>query len=351
MANIEGSYPTIDRVETGLWSLDRALSNNHELGWPMTIYEVFGFQGIGKTTFSTSIAGIVAEHYKKNIVYAPIEHVDRDFMNDILDSVKFQQVVTILGGWDMVKKFLPEIKKGKEDIVTDELLMDCMIEAVRRDDYCFGILDSLTAISPIEEAQSSVVDKNMGRRARLAGVLVRGILQANRFRTSPYSTIILSHKSTSMSNTPTNTGTATTGGESKKNIAKVRIGIRRMPEPTMNDLENNCYILEGKVEKMNFGRDKRVFYTAILGGQGINKNMTAVYECKAMKLASFGASITLDGKKYGRMASVVAEAYAGNDEFFQPFHDALRNPSKVAKVTEVEDDENESVFGDGEVAE
>ena len=214
MQNIEGEYPTIERVVTGLWSLDRALSNQREIGWPMTIYELFGFQGVGKTTFSTSIAGIVAEHYKKNIVYAPIEHVDRDFMADILDSVGFSGMTSILGGWDMADKFLG-LKKRKGDTITDEIILDCLISAVRQDDYCFGILDSLTAISPIEEAQSSSADKNMGRRARLAGVLVRGILQAIRFRETPYSTILLSHKATSMSMVPTNTGTATTGGESK----------------------------------------------------------------------------------------------------------------------------------------
>lgn len=363
MANIEGAYPTIERVELGLRTLDIALSglksnpnspNEYlpHLGWPMTIYEVFGFQGIGKTTFSTSIAGMIAESYGKNIVYAPIEHVDRELMNSQLDSVGFKTgKVSILGGWDMAKKFL-DLKKEKNEVVTDEIVLDCMIQAMHDDSYVFGILDSLTAISPFEEAESSVADKNMGRRARLAGALVRGLLHAEKHRTVPNSTILLSHKATSMSSTPTNTGAPTTGGETKKNIAKVRIALRRMPEPTMYNLDENAYILEGYVEKMNFGKDKRKFYVAVLGGKGIHKGLTAMYECKAYKLCTFGASITLDGKKYGRMSSIIERAHAGEEEFFQPFVDAIRNPSKHEKVSaEEEDEEFVPDINDGELPE
>lgn len=345
---IEGDYPNIERVETGYWSLDKALSGldrngNELLGWPMTVTELFGNQSVGKTTLATSIGGIVAEHYKKNFIYAPIEHVDREYMGNILESVGFSQTVSILGGWDMVKKFLPEHKKGKDDIVTDELILDCMIEAVRRDEYCYGVLDSLTAISPIEESNSSVADKNMGRRARLANAFVRGVLQASRFRTSPYSLVILSHKIVEMGGgMKTTTGTDTTGGEGKKNISKVRINVRKIAEKTMNDLNDNCFILEGKVEKNNFGRDKRIFYTAVLGGRGTHKGMTAVYECKQLKLCSFGQSITMNGEKYGSMKTVVNKAFEGDDEFFFPFIEALKNPSKIAKVEKDKAEEDEA---------
>lgn len=341
-ANIEGSYPEIERVETGLRSMDLALSGSGNVaGVPMTIYEVFGFQGVGKTTFSTSLAGIIAEYYKKNIVYAPIEHVDRVLMNDQLDSVGFKSgLVSILGGWDMAKKFL-DLKKGKEDIITDEIILDCMREALRRDEYCVGILDSLTAISPFEEGEGSTADKNMGRRARLVGALVRGILYDSRFRTSPYMTILLSHKTNPMSLTPTNTGVPTTGGETKKNIAKVRISLRRIVEKSMNDLGENAYILEGKVDKNNFGADKGMFVVAIVGGKGIHRGLTAMYECKRAKICTFGKSITLAGQSYGSMRDIVAKAHdREEDKFFQPFIDAIRTPSKFEKVKEEEEDDD-----------
>lgn len=339
MATIEGQYPPVKRVVTGFWSLDRALSNDKELGWPMTITEIFGNQGLGKTTVATSIAGIVANKYKNNIVYAPIEHVDRDYMSSILDSMGFKHTVSMLGGWDMVKKFLPEIKKGKEDIVTDELILDCIIEAMRRDDYSVAILDSLTAISPIEESNSSVADKNMGRRARLSNAMVRGVLQASRFRETPYNLMVIAHKVVEMGGgMKTTTGTDTTGGEGKKNIAKVRVSLRAVPEKTMTELDHNCFILEGKAEKMNFGKPGRKFFLAILGGKGIHHGMTALYDCKRIGIASTGKTIKLGQDSFGSMKTIISKAHDGDDKFFQPFIDALKNPSSIGKVEQESND-------------
>ena len=127
----EGEYSYVCRVETGLWSLDRAYSGKNRagevtLGWPMTIHEIFGMKGVGKSTISTSLAGIVAEHFKKDIIYAPVEHIDRDLLENTLESVGFDGLVSILGGRDMVKKFIPTLKMGKEEIVGDEIIGDCL---------------------------------------------------------------------------------------------------------------------------------------------------------------------------------------------------------------------------------
>lgn len=350
MANILGEYPKIERVQTGLWSLDRALSGGGTLGIPMTFIELFGNQGVGKSTLANSLMAIIANHYKKDIVYAPFEHVDRKLMGDILDNLECEQAVTLLGGWDMVQKLFPAFKKEK---VTDELILDCYIEAVRREEYCVGVVDSLSTIVTIAEAESSVADRNMGR-ARVVSAFSRSVLHAMRMREvdSPFASIILSHKSVVMGGgMPTTTGATTTGGEVKKNVSKVRIGIRRMPEPAFsmdskkNIYEEHAYILEGKVEKNNFGREGKLFYVAMLGGKGAHRGLTAMYECKRLGICSFGKSITLGKDKFGSIAGALAEAHAGNDDFFQPFVTALQNPSKIDKVV-VEDFEEveEEVF-------
>lgn len=325
-ANIVGDYPSIERVVTGLWSLDRALSNRTSIGFPMTTYELTGFGGIGKSTWASSILGLIGAHYKKDLVYAPIEPIDRDLLNDILDSVSFENACHIVSGQ------------------TDEEIVDNFCELLGEDRITGGVFDSLTAISPIAEMESSSADMNMGRRARLAGVLARKLVHLNRFRQSPVATIIISHVAASMSTTPTNTGSSTTGGETKKNLSKVRIKLRKMPEPTMTELEDNAYVIEGNVEKFNFGKDKRKFYCVVVGGQGIHPGLTAVYDCKMLKLASFGKSVTLGGEKYGNIRSLVAKAHAGDNEVFQPFIEALKNPSKMEKAKE--EDEEDGVFYD-----
>jgi hypothetical protein len=252
----------------------------------------------------------------------------------------------------MVKKFLPHLGMKKDEIVTDEILGDCLVEALRRDSYAFGIFDSLSAVSPIEEMQSSSADKNMGRRARLSGVWVRQVLQSSRFRENGMcpTLIFITHNSTSMSSTPTNTGTQTSGGEAKKNLSKARIKLRKMPEPTMSEQDENAYVIEGLVEQFNFGKDKRKFYCVVLGGKGIHRGLTAVYECKMLGLATFGKSVTLGGEKYGAMRTLVAKAHEGDDEFFQPFIEALKNPSKVGKAVEEVEEDATSAF-DFEAAE
>ena len=325
MANISGDYPQIERVKTGLFSLDLALSNRHDVGFPMTTYELTGFGGIGKSTWASSILGMVGAHYQKDMVYAPIEPIDRDLLGDILDSVSFENTCHIISG------------------VTDEEIVDNFCEMMANDKISGGVFDSLTAISPIAEVESSSADMNMGRRARLAGVLARKLVHLNRFRTSPVATIIISHVATPMSMTPTNTGSSTTGGETKKNLSKVRIKLRKMPEPTMTELEDNAYVIEGMVEKFNFGKDKRKFYCVVVGGQGIHVGLSAVYDCKVLKLATFGKSVTLNGEKYGNIRTLVAKAHAGDNDVFTPFIEALKDPSKVSKVKEENEDADQFI--------
>lgn len=325
MANISGDYPHIERVETGLWSLDRALSNKTSIGFPMTTYELTGFGGIGKSTWASSILGIVGAHYKKDMVYAPIEPIDRDLLGSILDSVSFEQTCHIISGQ------------------TDEEIVDNFCEMLADDKISGGVFDSLTAISPIAEVESSSADMNMGRRARLAGVLARKLVHLSRFRQSPVATIIISHVATPMSMTPTNTGSSTTGGETKKNLSKVRIKLRKMPEPTMTDLEDNAYVIEGMVEKFNFGKDKRKFYCVVLGGKGIHVGLSAVYDCKVQKLATFGKSVTLGKEKFGNIRSLIQKAHAGETEIFLPFSAALRDPSGFEKVSEPNEDDEQFV--------
>lgn len=354
MSNIVGEYPSIERVETGLWSLDRALSGTIDdvttLGIPMTFIELFGFQGIGKTTLASSLMAKVSNHYEKKIVYAPFEHVDRDLMGSILDTLKCSHEVTMLGGKDTVKMFFPTMKVDK---VTDELILDCVLEATRREDYCVGIVDSLSSIVTIAEAESSVADRNMGK-ARVVSIFSRASVHATRMRDTPFLTLVLSHKTVPMGGgTPTNTGAPTTGGEVKKNVSKVRIAIRRVPEPAFsmdskkNIYEEHAYILEGKVEKNNFGREGKTFWVAMLGGKGAHTGLTAMYECKRLGICSFGKSINLGGTKFGSIVSMMEKAHAGKNDEFQPFIDALKNPSKVAKVAqESEDAEPSDVFID-----
>lgn len=339
MANIIGEYPPIERVETGFFSLDRALSDGESLGVPMTIIEIFGNQDIGKSNIATSLAGIMAEHYSGNLVYLPIEHIDRNLMGRILDSVSFTGDAYILGGWDMVKKFTKHKKDKEHPHVTDEMNFDCLLEAYHDDKNVVGVVDSLTQINPVMFSEGSTSEMHMGRRAMLTSALVRGAGYTRRFRDIPMALIMLSHKQQSLSMYPTNRGTDTTGGDIKRDLAKVRIFLKRPVEKLLEfNKGDNAFVVEGKVEKLSFGREGGIFYLVVLGGKGIHRGLTAVYECKMAQLCTFGANITMGGKKYGSMATILKEAHSGNDEFFLPFINALKNPSSVGKAVPDEEE-------------
>jgi len=352
MANISGDYADIARVETGLWSLDRALSGNSGLGIPMTFIEVFGFQGVGKTTLVTSLMAMIAKQYGQKIAYAPFEHIDTQLMGHILDTHNCKEEVTLLSGWNTVKKFFPSYKKQPKENITDELILDCFIEAVKDTNYCAGVVDSLSSIVTIAEAGSSVADRNMGK-ARVVSAFARSVVHAFRVREdNPFCAIVLTHKSVPMGGgMPTSTGAVTTGGEVKKNVSKVRIGVRRLNEPSfeMNSkkelYDEPAYILEGRVEKNNFGRDDRKFFVAMLGGKGAHIGLTAMYECKRLGICSFGKNVNLGGQKFGSVATMLDLAHQGKDSEFQPFIDALQSPDAISKV-EQEEVEEEGVYLD-----
>ena len=57
---VEGEVPTVDRFPTGLWSLDRALGQNGQWGAPLrSIYEIYGYPHVGKSSLSYYLAGRV----------------------------------------------------------------------------------------------------------------------------------------------------------------------------------------------------------------------------------------------------------------------------------------------------
>ena len=66
--------------------------------------------------------------------------------------------------------------------------------------------------------------------------------------------------------------------------------------------------------------------------------LSAVYDCKVLKRASFGKSVTLGGEKFGNIRTLIQKAHAGETEIFQPFIDALNNPDGFEKVDEPDPD-------------
>ena len=137
---IIGDSITLCRVETGFWSLDRAFENHkHKVGFPVRgICELYGPTGAGKSTIAYCLSGRIAQALGSNISLADLEMYDPEFLVDLLDNVGFSGKLHLVEG------------------PTDEKLLDALIDDLRSNDYCIGILDSLGAISPIADVVEQV---------------------------------------------------------------------------------------------------------------------------------------------------------------------------------------------------
>jgi RecA/RadA recombinase len=298
---ITGDYPDIQRIVTGFHSLDIALSNNVSKGIPLTIYDISGYSGVGKSTFVLSLAGILASAEKKNIAISPIEELDKTLMTSVLEMQGFDGEVHI------------ELDSN------DEKTIDALLEDIAKEDTSVGILDSVGAISPIAELEAdSIADVNMGRRAQLMAKLSRHILHIQRFRKSPLSFFMISHLHAIIGGR----GSITSGGVVKNYLSKVRIRLSRKEE----FLKEGSYVLEGNVEKLSYGQGGRKFRVFCLAGRGLHAGLSAVIDCETLKIATrTNGVIKMGDTSYGRITKLIEDAHAGNDKVFKPFITALKD--------------------------
>ena len=313
---ITGDYPDIQRIVTGFHSLDTALSNKNSLGIPLTIYDISGYSGVGKSTMVLSLAGMIASTLQKNIAISPIEELDKSLMTSVLEMQGFDGEVHIL---------LDE---------NDEKTIDALLTDIALEETTVGILDSVGAISPIAELEAdSIADMNMGRRAMLMAKLSRHILHIQRFRKSPLSFFMISHLHAVIGGR----GSITSGGVVKNYLSKVRIRLSRK-----EDFEKDgSYILEGNVEKLSYGQGGRKFRVFCLSGRGLHAGLSAVVDCETLKLATrTNGVVKMNETSYGRITKLIEEAHAGNDKVFKPFITALKDTvvDTVSNDEEIEEE-------------
>jgi hypothetical protein len=116
--------------------------------------------------------------------------------------------------------------------------------------------------------------------------------------------------------------------------------------------EGGSWLLNGKVDETNFGEKGKEFNLFVVGGWGVHRGLTAMYDCLGYGLATEERGVLkLEDKSYGKVKALV-EGYA-NDKLYEDFHavlqenlDTLSKPvqpkkGKKGKADEVEDDEDE----------
>lgn len=300
MIEIITDVEPVPRIETGLYSLDRAFlgTNDEDIGVPIgTGYELFGQEGVGKSTFAYSLSGLLSLlSGNEGIALADYEGFDKNYLRIVFGATGYDGKVKV-------------IRKSKDEETLDELasLLD-------DETYNVGILDSIGSISPISEKESEIGSANMGRRALAMAQFSRKMLPLTReFKATLFAT---NHWYPSLDGY----GYNTPGGEVKKYLLTIRILLKR--KETFDD---GSYVLEGKTYKNRWGKKDSKFYVFSLAGKGIHRGMTALIDGANKGVVNRGTVVKIGDESYGYISNIIKKAQEGDDEFFEPFLEAVHD--------------------------
>jgi RecA/RadA recombinase len=307
---VEGDYPPIERIPTGLFSLDMALATQNDMGMPVRcLYEMYGYTGAGKSSLDYYLAGKV--NPKGTIELCDLEGLDRDYVLSSLNQAGFEGTLHFISSTNTEKKKVTQR--------THEAMMQELVTNLQNDKSSCSILDSVGAIVPIAEDSGDIGDANMGRRAKAVAQMVRGLTRVLKYMELPKIAFVVNHVNAVIGGR----GHVTPGGDTLKFLSQVRIMIK--PGDVIRDSEDNplAFISEGSVEKLRFGAKGRKFKFVILPGIGVSPDLTAMVDCITLGLAKREATVKLNGESVGKIGRLVDDASKGRHDSFIPFYEAL----------------------------
>jgi len=327
----------IEFVGDSFSSTERVLTNCHSLDWALadalgnrgiptrSIFEVYGGKNVGKSTFAFSVLGMVAAKLQRNITILDWEGQSKETIEGVLDRQNFFGRVNYL------------LNKGTE---TSEETLERFVSEMMDEDQNVGMMDSIGGFIPTAYSEGGIGDSNMGVFAREIGrftsKLNRIILRSD----EPGIAFLTNHVHPTIGSMVQ--GQSTSGGETKKFLAHVRIDLKRAYIGNSPVNFGESYLLRGHVDSNRFGYSLRDFYVFIIAGEGIHVGLTALWDCVIAGHATLSAKsikdsvgVSMDGVSYGKFRTILQER--SNPEFFVPFVNKLREESSI----EVEDEEVE----------
>ncbi len=308
---IEGAYPKLERVVTGLHSFDRAVGNpfTKEIGLPLrSIIEPHGYPFSGKSTFAYFLAAIINK--TGTIVPVDFDGFDLNYLRSVMEGIGFEGTVRVTSEYDKDNK-----PRAYADMVME------MAKALHEEKVSAGILDSVSTYQSIHESESEVGESSMGRRAQEIGQFCRKALSALRDPSVPPKiVIVINHAYQKIGGH----GTSTAGGRVLEASKAVSFSLYR-DEKLIKDSDRDDFMISGKVTKLRYGGIGRTFKLACILGRGIHPGMTAMLDCVEYGLAKREGTVKLGSTSMGRIRTWVEAAADGDDKKFAPFFDALSN--------------------------
>jgi RecA/RadA recombinase len=295
---------------------------------------MYGPKGIGKTSFSLSILGDIANSTGKGISILDFEIQSKETVAGILDNSGFDGSVHYVQN---------QAKERPEDTV--ERFVDRMFDKGdgKNSEYRYanpdvGLMDSIGGFHPAAEVEGKIGDANMGKKAFEMGQISRRFIRSLQLAENPHTIIMTNHEHPNFQSIGFGNSTITSGGESKKYMSQIRIRLSDayIKKENLKDSSisggvkfDGAWLVEGKVNENRFGISDQKFWCFLVGGEGIHAGLTAIMEClilgkaeSSAKTLSETATISLDGTSYGKLGKIIRDRK--DDELFKAFRNALK---------------------------
>ena len=323
MVEVIGDVYPVERYQTGLWSLDRALGFRGDYGVPLrSLLELYGFEHSGKSTLGEFLMARIRED---GIIWiADVEGtLDKAYVKEVVENAGFKGTVRVA---DYINT-----DKRKSRLRSHEEQLQDAIDALLEDDVNACMVDSIGLFNPIVAVSKDLGERSVGQRAKTIADASRKVSAWLRIAESPKLAIYINHVHPNIGGQ----GFDTPGGQTKKYAANIRIWLQRIEGIPK---ESGNFIAEARVQKLKIGgaHPGRKGLIYFIPGYGVSKEMTDVFDCIGQGIAKREAVVRLkqfDDKKgdfewvsMGRIGDLAEKALEPdkNRAVFKHFEDALK---------------------------
>lgn len=299
---------TRKRFQSKLYSLDQAFGGGIPVG---SIYEIYGYTHVGKSSLAYYLAMKAAQ--ERALCIADFEGYDLGYIASTAE----------LAGYDISKVFMVDNPVAEEGLTA-------LRNAIHKDDFGAGILDTVGAMVLEEEMESDIdLQERLGQKPKLMAKAMRQF--AYSLKKNPEACIfVLNHLHPIIT---LGRGSTTSGGVAIHNLSAGRIRL------SVEKSDQKYSVVQGRTDKYRYGGKGKNFKFGIINGRGVHPGFTDLIDCIWLGYAEESRTIKMDGESYGYMKNITDAAYEGDDSVFEPFVERMNKVRDSVGISNAEDDE------------
>jgi RecA/RadA recombinase len=303
-----GNVPMVAWCPLGLYTVDHvAVADLNNIGVPLRSFiEIFGSPEGGKSTLGYYICGKVTG--QGDVVVADLEaNMNPEYALSCFNQSGMVGSLRVIDYVD--KDYEP---REHEDIMKE------LIKAMKDPEVGAVMLDSVGMVTTRTEKEATDYGtKRIGMRGQIMADFMRDTIAWLRATQRPKIQIGINHALQPIGGR----GYITPGGDTKNYAANVRLRMYRLE--TMSE---GSFCAEVKAEKLKYGgtHKDRKGLVFVIPNIGVSPEMTAMFDCFQLGLATRSTTVKMNGKSMGYLEKKFLDgAKNGKKEIFDPFFEAL----------------------------